>query len=153
LSATRQSSQSDNGNLLRHETEHRYSVSRTADTFNLPRTPIATRRSAQLCAMSSTIDTVPYRQAFERIRAEYAEMPGMRLTAAQVKRLSGVGLAVCRQVLDDLVRARFLEARPDGSYSRAAESNSRLATASANPIAFSSRRVSNHHTRSTSPLD
>ena len=51
---------------------------------------------------------LPYRQAFERIHAEYLEMPGMRLTAAQVQRLSGVPIAICALVLEDLARARFL---------------------------------------------
>lgn len=54
------------------------------------------------------MDDLPYRQAFERIRAEYVEMPGMRLTAAQVQRLSGVDISICAVVLEDLVRAQFL---------------------------------------------
>jgi hypothetical protein len=61
---------------------------------------------------------LPYLEAFERIRAEYLEMPGMRLTPAQVQRLSGVDISVCRLVLDDLVRAKFLYTGPDGSYAR-----------------------------------
>ena len=60
----------------------------------------------------------PYEQAFSRIRAEYTEMPGMRLTAAQVQRLSGVDISTCQRVLNDLVRAKFLRARPDGTYAR-----------------------------------
>jgi len=59
-----------------------------------------------------------YEQAFNRIRAEYLEMPGMRLTSRQVERLSGVTAAVCRLVLDDLVRARFLAISHDGKYAR-----------------------------------
>ena len=47
----------------------------------------------------------PYEQAFNRIRAEFMEMPGMRLTPEQVERLSGVVNSVCRLVLDDPVRA------------------------------------------------
>jgi hypothetical protein len=40
----------------------------------------------------------PYEQAFNRIRAEFMEMPGMRLTPEQVERLSGrrqLGLPAC----------------------------------------------------------
>jgi hypothetical protein len=59
-----------------------------------------------------------YQLAFFRIRAEYLEMPGMRLTAEQVMRLCGVDVAVCRTVLDDLVRARFLRRGPDATYVR-----------------------------------
>jgi hypothetical protein len=90
-------------------------------------------------------DLLPYRQAFDRIHAEYLEMPGMRLTATQVQRLSGVELSVCRLVLDDLVRAQFLYAGLDGSYSRAAEEHGRSRTAKAGlnaPVIQSSRRAS-----------
>jgi len=59
-----------------------------------------------------------YEQAFNRIRAEYLAMPGMRLTPKQVERLSGVKDAVCRLVLDDLMRARFLDISHDGKYAR-----------------------------------
>lgn len=45
-------------------------------------------------------------------------MPGMRLTPDQVSRLSGVESPVCRLVLDDLVRARFLRLGEDGTYIR-----------------------------------
>jgi DNA-binding IclR family transcriptional regulator len=42
----------------------------------------------------------------------------MHLTVAQVVRLSGLDDAMCRRVLDDLVRARFLCVRPDHRYAR-----------------------------------
>jgi hypothetical protein len=64
------------------------------------------------------MDTPSYQQAFQRIRAEYLEMPGMRLTPAEVQRLSGAEISICVQVLDDLVRAKFLHTGPDGSYVR-----------------------------------
>jgi hypothetical protein len=85
---------------------------------------------------------LPYRQAFDRIRAEYLEMPGMRLTAPQVQRLSGVDVSVCRLVLEDLVRAHFLSAGHDGSYSRAAEERlrSRVAKAGLNATPIRSPR-------------
>ena len=34
------------------------------------------------------MNTLPYQEAFERIRAEFLEMPGMRLTPEQVEQLS-----------------------------------------------------------------
>jgi hypothetical protein len=78
------------------------------------------------------MNSLPYRQAFERIRGEYREMPGMRLTPVQVERLSGVEISVCRLVLDDLVRAQFLSVRPDGTYARGtADAPSRLGRANA----------------------
>jgi hypothetical protein len=64
------------------------------------------------------METHPYQQAFNRIRAEFSEMPGMILTAEQVRRLCGVDLVVCRDVLDDLVRAKFLASDDSGGYRR-----------------------------------
>ena len=81
----------------------------------------------------------PYQQAFARIRAEYVEMPGMRLTAGQVQRLSGIDVAICRLVLDDLVRSKFLHVAHDGSYARGTDDGpSRLRTAKAEPYARAS---------------
>jgi predicted kinase len=62
--------------------------------------------------------TTPYEQALERIRAEYREMPDMRLTLEQVQRLSGVDREVCERVLEDLVRAKFISQGRDGNYAR-----------------------------------
>jgi len=54
----------------------------------------------------------------QRIRAEYLEMPGLRLTREQVERLCGVEHTVCQRVLDALVDAKFLCLKADGVYSR-----------------------------------
>jgi hypothetical protein len=54
----------------------------------------------------------------ERLRAEFLEMPGLRLTAQQVHRLCGVDQDACRAVLDVLVSEKFLCAKPDGTYAR-----------------------------------
>ncbi len=43
-----------------------------------------------------------------RIRAEYHEMPGMRLTLAQAARLFDLEAACCARVLKDLVAAGAL---------------------------------------------
>ena len=89
-----------------------------------------------------------YRQAFDRIRGEYLEMPGMRLTPAQVQRLSGVDISICARVLDDLVGARFLHKQRDGSYARGSDGGSsvrsRMARAEGNtclPVGVSSRQL------------
>ena len=66
---------------------------------------------------------LPYEQVFERIRAEFLEMPGMRLTPAQVERLAGVDQSICQSVLEDLVRARFLCASEDGRYGRVTDAS------------------------------
>ena len=54
-------------------------------------------------------------QLLERIQAEYLEMPGLKLTAAQLQRLCGIEPTVCQPVLDALVNTRFLCRRYDGT--------------------------------------
>jgi len=53
-----------------------------------------------------------------RLRAEYLEMPGMRLTFQQVQRLCGVEPTLCKMALDALVEAKFLCVKTDGTYAR-----------------------------------
>ena len=80
--------------------------------------------------------TVP-QDVVERVRSEYLEMPGMRLTSRQVQRLCGIGPALCEAVLDSMVKSRFLSVRPDGTYVRASEGlpQPRMAKASPRPDA------------------
>ena len=58
----------------------------------------------------------------ERLRSEFLEMPGLRLTAGQVQRFCGVDPLDCQAVLDALVAAHFLCRRPDGTYARVFDS-------------------------------
>jgi hypothetical protein len=60
-------------------------------------------------------------RVLDRIRAEYLEMPGMKLTLEQVQRLCGIEQSMCKAVLDSLVEALFLCLRPDGTYVRLTE--------------------------------
>jgi hypothetical protein len=53
-----------------------------------------------------------------RLRAEFVEMPGMRLTPQQVQRLCGVERGLCQTVLDSLVNTRFLCTSTNGQYAR-----------------------------------
>jgi hypothetical protein len=53
-----------------------------------------------------------------RIRAEYLEMPGLRLTEAQARRIWGLDELRCRDVLRSLVETRFLRQTPDGAFIR-----------------------------------
>jgi hypothetical protein len=53
-----------------------------------------------------------------RIRSEYVEMPGLRLTVPQVQRLCGGERAACEEVLGRLVNERFLYRKEDGTYAR-----------------------------------
>ena len=59
--------------------------------------------------------------ALTRIRAEYLEMPGLRLTLQQAQRLFGVEPPVCQMVLDALVHEKFLCVTPNGAYARMAD--------------------------------
>jgi hypothetical protein len=54
----------------------------------------------------------------DRVRAEYLEMPGLRLTVRQVERLCGLEERISQLVLDALVEAKFLCCKRDGRYAR-----------------------------------
>ncbi len=54
----------------------------------------------------------------DRLRGEFREMPGLRLTRAQVERLCGIDSGVCQGVLDALVDTGFLIVASDGRYMR-----------------------------------
>jgi Fic family protein len=54
-----------------------------------------------------------------RIRHEFLEMSGLRLTVAQTARLVGVSLAHATMMLDALVEEEFLMRTTDGAYGRA----------------------------------
>jgi hypothetical protein len=67
----------------------------------------------------------PDQQLLDRIRAEFEEMPGMKLTIQQVQRLCGiVERAMCELVLESLVEADFLYVKADGSYVRRTDHSS-----------------------------
>jgi hypothetical protein len=54
-----------------------------------------------------------------RIREEFREMPGLRLTLAQATRLWGLERETCRLVIDRLVATAFLRWTPAGAVTRA----------------------------------
>jgi hypothetical protein len=62
--------------------------------------------------------TIP--DVINRLRAEFLEMPCLRLTSAQVQRLCGVEHTICRMVLDVLVKEGFLYVTSEGHYARPA---------------------------------
>lgn len=53
-----------------------------------------------------------------RIREEFREMPGLRLTPAQATRLWGLEHDTCRAVIERLVAAAFLRWTPAGAITR-----------------------------------
>lgn len=54
----------------------------------------------------------------QRIRGEYNEMPGMRLSPRQAARLWSIDCDVCANMLDALVRSGFLRRDRNGLYAR-----------------------------------
>ena len=53
-----------------------------------------------------------------RVRGEYQEMPGLRLTVPQAARLFGIASDVAHSVLDELRDAAVLTRSDQGAYSR-----------------------------------
>ena len=51
-----------------------------------------------------------------RLRGEYREMPGLKLTLPQACRLWQLDSATCEALLGHLVDERFLLRTPEGSY-------------------------------------
>jgi len=57
--------------------------------------------------MSDATQAVPV-DMLQRVRAEFLEMPGLRLTREQARRLWAVDEALCDAILATLVETRFL---------------------------------------------
>ncbi len=53
-----------------------------------------------------------------RVRGEFLEMPGLRLTSAQARRLWALDAASCDALLGALVDAKFLFRTRDGAFMR-----------------------------------
>jgi len=53
-----------------------------------------------------------------RVRGEFLEMPGLRLTSQQARRLWRLDETACEAVLGALVDARFLAKTRDGAFVR-----------------------------------
>jgi len=66
-------------------------------------------------AVSTAVPT----ERLQRVRAEFLEMPGMRLTRAQARRLWAVDEASCDAILAALIDARFLVYSGNVAYMRA----------------------------------
>jgi DNA-binding IclR family transcriptional regulator len=58
------------------------------------------------------------RELLDRIRMEYTEMPDLRLTVRQARRLWNLEPATCDDLLDVLVREGFLAQTSDGAFLR-----------------------------------
>ena len=65
-----------------------------------------------------------------RIRAEFRDMPGLRLTCGQAQRLFGIRADICERVLSTLVAEGTLRRAADDRYGIASEFSSRAKVAS-----------------------
>ena len=61
-----------------------------------------------------------WRHAFTRIQIEYIEMPDLKLTFAQIRRLCDLPHDVCEPAMAALERSGFLWRTPDGRFVRRA---------------------------------
>ena len=57
-------------------------------------------------------------EVLRRVQGEFLEMPGLRLTGAQARRLWGLEAAACDALLSALVDANFLFKTRDGAFMR-----------------------------------
>jgi hypothetical protein len=57
-------------------------------------------------------------ETLQRVKGEFREMPGLRLTPAQAGRLWGLDAVSSQALLDALVDARFLFRTADGAFMR-----------------------------------
>jgi hypothetical protein len=73
---------------------------------------------AEESGMFSRLAVQPGDDAVVRIRAEYGEMPGLKLTAAQAGRLFGLDRPSCDTLMAGLVVSGFLARTRDGSFVR-----------------------------------
>jgi hypothetical protein len=59
---------------------------------------------------------VPISELLDRIQGEYLELPGLRLTEFEARRLWDLDRTVCDALLEALVDVRFLQRSPDGTF-------------------------------------
>ena len=64
---------------------------------------------------------MPTDALLNRIRGEFLEMPGLRLTCEQAQRLYGLDRALCQRALDWLVDTKFLCVTANRTYARIAD--------------------------------
>jgi hypothetical protein len=60
------------------------------------------------------VDMLVETAVMDRLRAEFREMPSLRLTLYQAQRLCRLETALCQHALDRLVETKFLSVNTDG---------------------------------------
>lgn len=82
--------------------------------------------------------TARVEEALRRIKGEFVEMPGLRLTTAQAQRLWGLEPEFCDAILGALVDAKFLLKTADGVFVRTDHGAPRRMIRSARPVQLGS---------------
>ena len=67
--------------------------------------------------MTLAYQDVAIGDALRKVKGEYLDMPGLRLTPAQAQRLWGLDRESCHALLGALVDAKFLYKTRDGAFS------------------------------------
>ena len=67
--------------------------------------------------MTLACQDVAIGDALRKVKREYLNMPGLRLTPAQAQRLWGLDRESCHALLGVLVDAKFLYKTRDGAFS------------------------------------
>jgi hypothetical protein len=62
--------------------------------------------------------TRAFQTLVERVRREFLEMPGLRLTIPQAARLWGLDVPSCEAVVEALIRSAFLQRSASGAVAR-----------------------------------
>jgi len=67
---------------------------------------------------SKTYTSLSTDDVLSRVKGEFLEMPGLRLTEPQARRLWGLDAASCGALLRTLVETKFLFRTRDGAFMR-----------------------------------
>jgi hypothetical protein len=69
-------------------------------------------------------DQIHGEEVLLRVKGEFLEMPGLRVTEAQARRLWGLDADSCQALLRELVQAKFLFRTRDGAFMRVEQATS-----------------------------
>jgi hypothetical protein len=71
--------------------------------------------------MRTSARSSPLEELLQRVRAEYRDMPSLRLTPSQAQRLFGLDPSTCVSILEALLKERFLYRTSDGLFQKSAQ--------------------------------
>ena len=70
--------------------------------------------------MGTSARSYPLEELLQRVRAEYQDMPSLRLTPSQAQRLFGLEPSTCIAILETLLNEHFLFRTKDGLFQTSA---------------------------------